>query len=413
MSDQSENILYIEEFNKSGYGTFGYDKSGLTGFLKKEELTAAYNKSDLIKVKREAALKNIAQSNKIIYNQLFFTQVTDQFKFGTGKGKEYNYTELTSTLEKVLNAFKSKTDIKETLTNANNVWAKEVTNVNLGDKKSRINRKVATSVYGNLALANMYLNNFEKAKEYSKEYSRLANMAVDQAIPERAKTIRFLIKDRAIRYEANKDLDVSNNKPTAAPVLSNIMSSRTEKHEFVSQKNKYSLFIEELTELQEKIAEENNTSETVETSLPSSGVDKYRARIQYTELQGNTLFLNNWYDKDIEGKELPKEICELTELNELRPYGLSLTAIPVEIGNLVNLKKLDLSGNNLTSLPSSIGKLTNLKVLNLANNNLSKLPVEIKSLSNLKKLNIKGNKFSKSDLQKLKNILPKGCKIKS
>jgi len=167
--------------------------------------------------------------------------------------------------------------------------------------------------------------------------------------------------------------------------------------------------------MKERITKENVTSEVVENSVPKYNnlVDKYKARIQYTEMQGNVLFLNNWYDKDIEGKELPKEICELTELNELRPYGLSLTAIPNEIGNLVNLKKLDLSGNTLTTIPTTTGKLTNLKVLDLANNKLETLPEEIKNLKNLQKLKLKGNNFSKVELQKLKSLLPKKCKIKS
>ena len=38
---------------------------------------------------------------------------------------------------------------------------------------------------------------------------------------------------------------------------------------------------------------------------------------------------------------------------------------------------------------------------------------EIKNLKNLQKLKLKGNSFTKEDIQKLKLLLPKGCKIKS
>jgi len=238
ISNQTGTILFIKEYNQSGWSSFGYDKTGLTGFLKKEELDASYNKSGLTKIKREAGLEKIAESNKTIYKHLFFTQVTDKFKFGTGKSKSYDYLELTTTLEKVLDAFKNETNIKETLKEANQLWEKEIATLNIGDKKSRINRKIGTSIYGNLTLANMYLNNFEKAKSYNKEYLRLANMAGNLSIPERAKVIYHLVNQRADKYEINKELLINTQKTTPAPLLSNLMSSKKNtNHKFISAQN--------------------------------------------------------------------------------------------------------------------------------------------------------------------------------
>jgi len=416
ISNQSGDVLFIKEYNKKGWDTFGYDSTGLTGFLKKENLDIAYNNSNLTKIKRAAYLQKVAKSNIIINENLFFKEVTDKFKFGTGKSNKFDYSELTTTLEKVLEAFKNDLVIPNTLKDANILWEKEIATVNLGDKKARINRKIATSIYGNLSLSNMYLNNYEKAKEYSKEYVRLANMAIDQSVSERARAIYYLIQKREKTFNINKHLVLSSKTPIPAPRLNTLMNEKKTSHNFVSTKEYFILFSKQIQTIEEqkRLEEVKRIAETkLISSNQTSILDKYRNRVQYSELQGNVLFLNNWYDKDIEGKSLPKEICELTELNELRSYGLSLKTIPEEIGNLVNLKKLDLSGNNLTAIPSSIAMLSNLKILNLSNNNLDKLPLEIKQLQKLQKLKLKGNNFSKSELTKLKQILPKSCKIKS
>jgi Leucine-rich repeat (LRR) protein len=63
-------------------------------------------------------------------------------------------------------------------------------------------------------------------------------------------------------------------------------------------------------------------------------------------------------------------------------YNTSLTNLPAEIGNLTNLEQLDLGNNNLTNLPTEIGNLTNLYILNLINNNLTSLSSEILKIKN-------------------------------
>jgi Leucine-rich repeat (LRR) protein len=53
---------------------------------------------------------------------------------------------------------------------------------------------------------------------------------------------------------------------------------------------------------------------------------------------------------------------------------LQLTELPPEIGNLNNLQELYLYNNRLNSIPSTIGDLDNLQHLRLDNNQLSNLP---------------------------------------
>ena len=72
----------------------------------------------------------------------------------------------------------------------------------------------------------------------------------------------------------------------------------------------------------------------------------------------------------------------------------NLTKIPKEIGNLTNLQELDLSNNKLTEIPKEIGNLTNLQILNLGHNRLKKIPKEIGNLINLQKLWLEDNQLT-------------------
>jgi gamma-glutamylcyclotransferase (GGCT)/AIG2-like uncharacterized protein YtfP/Leucine-rich repeat (LRR) protein len=126
-----------------------------------------------------------------------------------------------------------------------------------------------------------------------------------------------------------------------------------------------------------------------------------------------------------EEKELPLEICQLTNLEELEIWG-ELTELPKEFTNLQNLKKLyfdskefpleicelanleklEISGK-FTGLPKEFANLQNLKKLDIEFE-LKEIPLEICELSNLEELDIWG-KFTKlpkefSNLQNLKRL---------
>ncbi len=95
-----------------------------------------------------------------------------------------------------------------------------------------------------------------------------------------------------------------------------------------------------------------------------------------------------------EVKQLPKEIGQLTNLQQLDLYGIKLTTLPIEIGQLTNLQYLNLSRNKLTALPIEIGQLTNLQQLDLSNNQLITLPKEIGQLTNLQRLDLSHNQLT-------------------
>lgn len=69
----------------------------------------------------------------------------------------------------------------------------------------------------------------------------------------------------------------------------------------------------------------------------------------------------------------------------------NLTEIPIEIGQLSNLENLYLGENKLSAIPKEIGLLSNLKVLALEENNLASIPKELGKLSALEILDLRGN----------------------
>ncbi len=88
---------------------------------------------------------------------------------------------------------------------------------------------------------------------------------------------------------------------------------------------------------------------------------------------------------------IPKQICKLKFLEDLRLAFGSASQIPDEIKFLTSLRVLDLMANRIKEIPKSINKLTNLEYLNLSHCCISEIPENLELPSSLKKLDLKGN----------------------
>ena len=92
--------------------------------------------------------------------------------------------------------------------------------------------------------------------------------------------------------------------------------------------------------------------------------------------------------------DLPEEFSQLQELKVLNIQRCQFTFIPKVIFELKNLKSLDLSNNKIEVIPAEIEKLTNLNSLLLSKNRIEKLPKEIGNLSNISSIDLRRNKIN-------------------
>ena len=91
---------------------------------------------------------------------------------------------------------------------------------------------------------------------------------------------------------------------------------------------------------------------------------------------------------EILGKEYPVE----TTTNFVLNNRYMINEIPSNVFQLVNLENLNLSFNILTTIPTEIKNLTKLKKINLCTNKFKEFPSELLEMSNLEDININVNK---------------------
>lgn len=110
-------------------------------------------------------------------------------------------------------------------------------------------------------------------------------------------------------------------------------------------------------------------------------------------------------------------ICHsIGNFNNLKSLYLSRTGrienLPKEIGNLKNLEQLSLSGNCLKIIPKEIGNLKNLQYLDLSYNKIEEIPKEIANLENLKLLDLQKNLLSQKSKKFLEELKQKKVNLR-
>lgn len=87
-------------------------------------------------------------------------------------------------------------------------------------------------------------------------------------------------------------------------------------------------------------------------------------------------------------------IVKSVNLKYLNISYIKISELPNDIYQLINLEELHANSNKIVSIPSSISKMTKLKILDISYNLIKELPDEIGDLNNMISLIIKGNQIS-------------------
>lgn len=389
-----------------------------------EEVEAAYARNGENFVQRQGVMIRLGEVLNWVYQHLYYRTLKDKLFLATAKSGKHDYSDLDQAKEKATQAIESG-DYAQ-LTNPINTWEQQLSQANITDKKARINLKVCNMLHGNLAIAHMLQENWEKAWDHVLAYEETREMMTRQDPNSNVTTYTSVTskEDKQVYALKTTLLDImsslkgkSNPVPDepakATEITKEIGKLRKNKDlTLFYTEDKYADFKKESSQYRDV------TSQTESTYLSgySNAKPNYEENPFYPQIQGlgtNIQALTiNAIDNDVKGKPLPEEVTQLDFLDHLFCFGQGITEVPESIGNLKDLKWLYLQNNALTELPESIGELESLKILNVAKNDLTALPESIRNLKNLNKLVLKGNPISPAELKKIEQWLPEGCKIK-
>ncbi len=107
--------------------------------------------------------------------------------------------------------------------------------------------------------------------------------------------------------------------------------------------------------------------------------------------------------------DLPEEILEFKNLQELDLSKNKFSHFPKALGSFKYLQKLDISSNKIELIPKELGELIHLKELIANQNQIVALPPEIKNLKELYLLDLWGNDIGvfPQEISELKETLKK------
>ena len=129
-------------------------------------------------------------------------------------------------------------------------------------------------------------------------------------------------------------------------------------------------------------------------------------------------------------KEIPAEIKDFKNLQELNLSGNKIKELPAWLFGLTNLQKLEMSSNYIKELPAGIKNLNEIRVLDISGCQFTELPVELAelekmeefylfanfietfpaemaALKKLRKINFLKNKLSAEEVEKIHAMFPK------
>lgn len=420
--DKAGNVLSAEHLTDEGKTTFGYDKSGMSGYIYKPELVEAYNQPGVKNGLAKTALTDrLDELTSYVQEAFYFESLQIKLDFASGKGKDYDYTDLDAAQESAiagLEAIDKGQDGKAALQKAIDTWLKAVEAIDMSDKKARINRKIGSELYMNLAKAYFFLNEPEKGEENIDEAIKLLRFESNLNRVDEGKAWKRRLnrqKGQLKSIEANRAMTKGERKEVDAFLDNARVKEKELVYPYLQTGDKYATLAAEY----EAYAPAKKQAENTDMKQPTNLAE---ALAMHKEIQKNQSWEDNVQNAPNMGyyisiaysglfEELDASIGDVTHLNTLLANNAKLKRVDPAIGKLTQLSNVNLANNQLSEIPKELSNCKELKKLNLKNNQLTSLPAELGQLSNLKSLNISGNNIPQKDIDAIQKQLPK-CKIK-
>ena len=334
---------------------------------------------------------------------IFLQPVRMEFELARAEDKKQDYSDLQQAYDTAYEAYAIykaqgyNNETIESLQRAIPVWEKALQEADLKNKKARINKKIAKALHWNIAWAAMFSNDYDKSLKHLRTHLSLNNGSGSTPLIRQTEA-------RKTAYETNGELAESTESVNRYLEQSNTYRSNLN----IVHVTKASL--PPFRAAHRKRVRMARLKENLESDGAAGGDmasvegNPYAEQMTKTAFQGYTIHVAPYIGTKMDA--FPKEMCELTMLNEVSITYNDLQSLPEEIGNLTDLKVLKLNNNKIGELPSGIGNLKKLTELNLGKNRLTELPAEIGNLSGLETLNLGGNRLTTlpAELGNLENL---------
>ncbi len=177
-----------------------------------EDLNNKFNEEqgELLLEKQKKYIKSVLNQVKSTINSNYgYPEKSEKNKIASGKGKKFNYQDLETAFGHTEKAFLSLTNkdntdlIHQEFNAAIEIWKKAILESD-GGKKSRISPEIKMMLLYNCSVANLWMNNFEKAREYLTEATILVTDKTRSGNQDLLKELTENIEDKEKRYLANQ-----------------------------------------------------------------------------------------------------------------------------------------------------------------------------------------------------------------
>jgi Leucine-rich repeat (LRR) protein len=419
VKDRTGKVVYADKvsLSENAKTTFG---KGECRFWLPGALEKAYS------TEKDLFLKNVQTSEiketkaiakEIINNTIFARFAEEEFKLYYVTDKEGKYSDIDEAYQ-IANAVYTTCSQSGGYTqnqvyplkNAIDIWNKALLESNLSDKKARINHEITMKLNENIAIAYLFLGDYEAALTLFTKIKSLEKFSVTSSSKSHFSQVRARALNRMTGVNINNSTLSDPDKLTKALALTAQFSSKIsitdQQKNFAALDNDFSQYktIENNTDM-------NYAANAEKKAIENGTLNPYESEVAYSAMQGYFYMKTPLMALGTKYDAIPVELCSVERLNQLIITHNNVSKIPKEVGKLKNLKVLDLKDNKLTLVPEELSQLASLEKLDLSENQITRLPASIGNLSNLSTLNLKKNPLSNEEISRIMAALPK-CKVK-
>ncbi len=382
------------------------------------------------KLEGASVLNCMMRAHQILESNLQYVELPKTFNFISAKHNKHNYDDLNKANQKAIDAIKANEDladeneVQDKLYAAVQEWETILfkARATSGEKKKNRrfkNDRILGHITNNIALAYLYLNQFDKASDYVYKALELNKESEFTATLNRIKYRRNL-------EDVNKDIPVDEERIISAQrsVAGKGILSAVAINKFYETKveMKEINYVEPDTTTVTQVdpvnttTTTNNSNGTSGSGTNNGGNNTTNSSVSSAPAKFDQAKLMDRFDLDkkIIYTNLTQALREPEKVYRLDLSGKNMSSLTPQISRLVNLQELNLSNNRLTTLPNELFGLVYLQYLDLDNNQLKKeLPVQVGRLVNLLSLHFGNNEIYAipESVKNLKRIREFGCDV--